>query len=225
MGMRGDATFFGVSQKRSEDRRFLTGVGRYVEDLQADGAAHAVFVRSMAAHARILDVQVDEAKGMPGVLGVFTAQDLGLEPIWASGPAEGMGRPPLARDVVRFVGEAVAVVVAETRARAQDAGEMVLVDLDPLPIVVDPGRALEPDAPLLFPDRESNVVMQERAGDRDETLRDAEVVVHGRFVNQRLAPVPLETNAALAVPEEDGLTLWVSHRAVFYVRPAVAASL
>jgi carbon-monoxide dehydrogenase large subunit len=91
--------------------------------------------------------------------------------------------------------------------------------------VVDPDLALEPDAPVLFPDRESNVVMQERAGDRAETLRDAEVVVHGRFVNQRLAPVPLETNGALAVPDEDGLTLWVSHQAVFYVRPAVAAAL
>ena len=114
--------------RRTEDPRLLTGAATFVEDISAEGALHAVFVRSFLAHARITGIDASEALAMPGVAGVFTASELELDPIAVStSVAEAFYRPPLAREVVRFVGEPVAVVLAETRARAVDAAEAVVV--------------------------------------------------------------------------------------------------
>jgi aerobic carbon-monoxide dehydrogenase large subunit len=211
---------------RSEDRALLTGARPYLEDVVCDGAFHAVFVRSAMGHARIDSISVDEARGMPGLLGVFTAGDLpGLRMPALEDLPEGLRRPLLASDVVRFLGEPVAVVLARTRAQAMDAAEVVGVDYDPLPVLTDPVRSLETGAPLLFPDQGSNVVSLHRRVSHDDPLHGADVVVRGRFLNQRVAPVPLEVNGALAVPEDGGLTLWLSCQATHYSRAAIAEAI
>src|SRR5207244_4206739 len=135
-------------------------------------------------------------------------------------------RPRLAVDVVRYVGEPVAVVLAETRAMAVDAAGAVVVDYDPLPAVVEPVAAAEAGAPVVFPDHGSNVVF-DGGGEADPDLfADADIVVRARFRNHRVAPVPLEANGCLAVPEEDGsLTVWASTQSVFGVRREVARAL
>ena len=150
-------SFLGNAVLRTEDRRFVTGAARYVEDVPAEGALHAVFLRSFLAHARIEGIDASAAAELPGVVGVLTAADLGFASM-ASSLGEVFARPLLAHDVVRFVGEAVAVVVAETRAQAIDAAEAVIVSYDPLGVVADPSRAMEPNAALIFPDHGSNVV-------------------------------------------------------------------
>ena len=181
-----------------------------------------------------------KAASMPGVIGVFAAADLGLTPRRALDeiPAA-MARPPLADGVVRFVGEPVAVVVAETRTQAADAAETVLVDIDPLPAVVDPLEALAPDAPLLFPEHGSNVALRVAGPGEpepydeadppvfDDPLEGAEVVVNARMVNQRVAPVPIEPNGILAQPDPGSgrLTVWCPSQSAFAVRKTLAESL
>src|ERR1700704_843200 len=120
----------GGAVRRREDPRLVTGAGQYTDDVRRDGALHAVFVRSTFAHARITNVDVTSAVAMPGVAGVFLANDLGLAPRAAFPSPDTRARPPLASEVVRFVGDAVAVVVAETRAEAVDGAAAVLVDYD-----------------------------------------------------------------------------------------------
>jgi carbon-monoxide dehydrogenase large subunit len=211
---------------RSEDRALLTGARPYLEDVICEGALHAVFVRSLMAHARIGAISIDEARGMPGVVSVFTADDLqGLRMPAVEELPEGLRRPLLASDVVRFLGEPVAVVLARARAQAMDAAEVVVVDYDPLPVLTDPLRSLETGGPLLFPDEGSNVVSLHRRVSHDDPLDGADVVVRGRFLNQRVAPVPLEVNGALAVPEDGGLTLWLSCQATHYSRTAIAKAI
>jgi carbon-monoxide dehydrogenase large subunit len=212
--------------RRSEDRGLLSGTTRFLEDVVCEGALHAVFVRSAMAHARIVTIDVEEARAMSSVTGVFTSADLpGLRMPAVEDLPEGLRRPLLATDVVRFVGEPVAVVLAATRAQAMDAAEVVGIDYDPLPVVTDPVRSLERGVPLLFPDYGSNVVLVVRQVSHDDPLEGADVIVRGRFVNQRVAPVPLEVNGALAVPEDGGLTLWLPCQATHYSRSAIAKAI
>ena len=216
--------------ERREDPPLLTGAAEYLADLHAEGMLHAVFVRSTIAHGELRSVDVSSARVQPGVVEVFCAADLGLGdiPEWPrlDGPPRAeLGRPCLAKDRVRFVGEAVAVVVAESVAAAVDAAEHVIVDVDPLPVVVDPLAALEEGAPPLFPAFGSNVVLEAPATDED-VLEGADVVVRGRFVNQRVAPAPIETNAALVTPTpEGGLDCVVTTQAPFAVRQGIAGAL
>ncbi len=211
---------------RTEDPRFLRGAARYVEDVPAPGALRAAFVRSMMAHARLVGVDVTAARAAPGVVAVLTAEDLDLPPRPPSGNVdEAYGRPVLAREVVRFVGEPIAVVLAEDRGAAADAAELVAVEYDPLPVVTDPGVAAAEDAPLLFAGTGSNVAFEIAMGWDEDPLEGAEVVVGARVVSQRLAPVPMEPNAILAVPDGDGLALWVSTQVPFDVREDVAEAL
>lgn len=209
---------------RREDARFVTGRARYVENIEAAGAAWGRFVRSPVAHARLGAIDTSEARAVPGVLAVLTADDLGLADLPAPDDRSAFDRPVLARDTVRFAGEAVALVVADSRQAAEDGASLVLADYDPLPAVVDPEAALTADAPVLFGDHGTNVVDETRRGD-DDPLAGAEVVVAGRFENQRLAAVPLETNAALAVPDGDRLSLWISTQVPFRVRDELASAL
>jgi carbon-monoxide dehydrogenase large subunit len=168
---------------------------------------------------------------MPGVMGVFVARDIGglrLPPVEDS--PDTFARPLLAIDRVRFVGEPVAVVVARTRAQAVDAADTVAVDYEPLVPVVDPEAALRPDAPVLFPAHGSNVAIHTGEAVEETGLLDgAEVTVRARFVNQRVAPVPMEANGALAIagldPDQPSVTLWASVQAPHDTRRIVAQVL
>ena len=156
---------------------------------------------------------------MPGVASVLTAGDLDPPPRPPSGNVDGpFARPLLARDRARFVGEPIAVVLADSLARAEDAAEMVVVDAEPLGAVVGAEAAVAEDAPLLFPEAGTNVAHAfEEGWDRD-VLEGADAMVRLRVRHQRLAPVPMETNAILAEPREGGLVVWVSTQVPFDVR-------
>src|SRR4051812_2307493 len=218
-------TVLGHDVVRVEDPTLLTGEAKFVDDLDADNALHAVFVRSTLAHALVLSVDTSAARHVDGVVDVVAASDLGL-------PAQGeenlgpLARPPLAVDRVRFVGEAIAVVVAKSPPAAIDGAEAVVVDLDPLPAVVGATAALADDAPLLFPDNGSNVAGGRRHEIDDDFFDGDDVVVHARLTHNRLAPVTMEPNGLLAVPEPDGsLTVWASTQGVFGVRDELCTML
>lgn len=211
---------------RTEDPRFLTGASRYVEDVPAPGALRAVFVRSMMAHARLGRIEAAGAVSMPGVVAVLTATDLPLPPRPPAGNVEGpFARPVLARDRVRYVGEPIAVVLAETLAQAEDAAEAVEVELEPLEPVVGAEAALADDAPILHPEAGTNLAHAFEERWDEDVLAGAEVIARVRVRHQRLAPVPMEPNAMLAVPEGEGLTAWVSTQVPFDVRDELAEAL
>ena len=214
----------GGTVKRREDPRLITGAGLYTDDVRLDGCLQAVFVRSTMAHARITDIDIAAAARMPGVIGVFVAGDLGLQPRAEPPAPEPMGRPPLATDVGRFVGDAVAVVVAETLAQAADAAGAVEIGYQPLPVLVDPAGALEGGAVVLHPQKGDNVAFMVEIGE-DGALDGADVVVRGRFHNQRLAAVPIEANCVVAEPDGDGIRMWVSTQVPFRVRDQVAEQI
>jgi aerobic carbon-monoxide dehydrogenase large subunit len=217
---------------RKEDPKFLTTGGVYLDDLRdeplLEGAAYVVYVRSSAAHGTISSIDVDDARDMPGVLGIFTAADLGLEPVPAAfNPV--VARTLLASDKVRYVGEPVVAVVADTYEHAIDAAQEVFVDIEPLEALIDIEGALA-SSTLIYESAGSNAVfdttalgMPENTG--DEFFADCEVVVQGRFVNQRVAPCPLEPRAAAAAWDGDRLVQWLStQHAQGAVDPLVAAN-
>jgi carbon-monoxide dehydrogenase large subunit len=200
---------------RVEDPLLLRGGGTYVGDVQVPGLLHLVFVRSSFAHARIVSVDTSEAERAPGVVAVLRAEDLGLPvvfPLMTLNPKT--GRPPLADGKVRFVGDMVVAVVAETASQAVDAAELVVVDYDPLPVVVDMEAALAPGAPLQFEELGSNVAAGSQGSADEDPLAGAAHVVRARIDNQRVAVVPMEPNAITVVPGDDGdghdLTIWIS---------------
>jgi carbon-monoxide dehydrogenase large subunit len=203
--------------KRREDPRLVTGAGRYTDDIQPEGCLHAVFVRSPHAHARIVGVDVTDALKVPGVVGVFQASDLEF--------SSETPRPRLCSEEVKFVGDAVAVAVAATRGEAVDAAAAVMVDYEVLRALVDLSAALEAGAMLVHPDKGDNLAFEFELGE-EGALEGADVVVRGRFVNQRLAAVPIEANAVVAEPDgEGGIRMWTSTQVPFGVRGAVADSL
>jgi carbon-monoxide dehydrogenase large subunit len=220
-------SILGNSVVRLEDPTLLTGAGKYVDDLEP-GAARVVFVRSTVAHGQVRSVDIEDARSMPGVLAVYKAGDLGLEPFQGFPmlpPA--FNRPVFASERVRFVGDIVAAVVADTAAHATDAAEAVVVDIDPLPAVVAAPDALAPDAPVLFPDHGTNVCFGTTFGGDDDPLAGAAAVAEVSMVSQRLAGVPMEPNGCLMVPGEPagGITAWLSHQAPHSVQPALADAL
>ena len=228
--MAASGSILGNPVQRVEDPRILSGAAKYFDDLDPEGCAHIVFVRSTVAHARITGIDTSEAEGMPGVVAVHTKDTLELADVQGFVMLDAaFNRPPLANGVVRFVGDIVAAVVADTRAQAVDAAEMVIVDYDPLPVVIDPEAALEEGAPLLYPDHGSNEALDlaVMGATEDPTILDgAEVVVHGRFVNQRVAAVPMEPNGILVEPTDDGgLVINVPTQAPFGVRDALAPAV
>ncbi|MHB1987813.1 MAG: xanthine dehydrogenase family protein molybdopterin-binding subunit [Acidimicrobiales bacterium] len=224
-------TILGHAVERREDPALLEGRAEFMADLDATGVLEAVFVRSSVAHGLIVSIDSTQALEQPGVVAVLTASDLNLVdlPEWlrANGdPRPLLARPCLARDRVRFVGEAVAVVVAESASEAVDAAEHVVVEIDALPVVTDPLAALEEDAPLLFPEHGSNIVLSVGPTDDGDVLEGADVVVRARFYNQRVAPVPLEANGAFVRPGPGGhLDCFMSSQAPFQVRAAIARAL
>ncbi len=203
-------TYSGLSLRRFEDARFLTGRGRYVADLDAPGALHAVMLRSPHAHAGILRLDAKAARAAPGVAAVLTAAELdaqGIGPLPCTSvvasvtPMITPPRPVLARERVRHVGQPVAFVVAASEAAARDAAELIEVDYEPMPAVVDGAAALAPGAPLVWAEAPGNEVFRFEKGDRAAT--DAAFAAAARIVsldlfNNRVHALPLEPRACVA---------------------------
>jgi carbon-monoxide dehydrogenase large subunit len=217
----------GTRVKRKEDPKFLTIGGTYtadVRDARLDGAVHATFVRSTMAHAKLLEVDVDEARSAPGVVDVLTHADLAeFAPPKSGMPGfipDEMARPWLAGDTVRFVGEPIAVILTDEPYRGEDAAELVIVDYEPLPAVTDAEVALT-DEVLLFPAAGTNVALDVPGKDHVD-VEGCEVVVHQRIVNQRLAACPLEVRSAAATWHNGRLLLWISNQAPHGVRGNLA---
>ncbi|MEY4372215.1 MAG: hypothetical protein RL219_984 [Actinomycetota bacterium] len=202
-------SILGTRVKRVEDPKLLTVGGSYIADLELPGAVHVVYVRSSIAHARIVGIDTSTARTLPGVLAVYTNDDLGLDPVPPFPFVDlRLVRPRLASGTVRYVGDPVVAVVAETYAQAVDAADAVMIDYDPLPVVVDAERAAEPDAPVILPQLDTNVAGGiPSSGPAD--FSGCEVVVEQRIVNCKVAPVPMEPRASAVRWEPDGrLTVW-----------------
>ncbi|HLY35105.1 MAG TPA: xanthine dehydrogenase family protein molybdopterin-binding subunit [Candidatus Limnocylindria bacterium] len=218
----------GQRVRRTEDPRFLTGRGQYVDDLKLEGALHATFIRSPWAHARITSVDTSGAAAVEGVQ-VFTAQDLGLGrrvPPPFLQLDEAWHQPYLAEDTVRFAGDTVAVVVADTREASVDASELVEVEYDTLPVVTDLHAAADGEV-LLFEGSDSNVCVQRpRSGTDDELFAGCEVVSEGRMVSQRIAACPIEPRSTAVRVEENGrLTAWLCTQTPHSDRDGLAQAL
>lgn len=236
--------FVGKSMQRREDARLLLGKGRYVADLELPGMLHAVFVRSPVAHARIRAVDAAEASRAPGVVRVLCGRELEsiLPPVqdnqmpipakWRAAIAHRIlnpQQPMLCTDKVRHVGEAVAVVIAETRSAAEDAAERVTVDYDALPAVVDAEQALQEGATLLHERLDTNEIgwFQVRKGDADKAFAAAPRTLSRRFTHHRYAAMPMECRGVAAAWDErtDMVTVWTSTQVVHSVQREIASTL
>ena len=206
----------GERVRRKETLRFVTGTGRYVDDLLPPDTLHAAFVRSACAHARIKAIDVEAARTMPGVHAVFTGEDIAqkIKPLRVGGSSllREIKLYPLAVDKVRYFGEPLAVVVADNRYLAEDAVEIVSVDYEPLPVVVDPEAAMEPASACVHEDVGSNIVYKYHfATDGiDKVFQQADVVIKERIRSHRITACPIEPRAYLAHfnQQEDSLTMW-----------------
>jgi carbon-monoxide dehydrogenase large subunit len=237
------ARYFGAAVRRREDPRFLRGEGRFVDDVTLPGLLHAACLRSPHAHARIRSIDTARARSMPGVAAVFTHADLArwMKPL----PAFGATPPGLAaairfdvrhapqwalcKEVARHVGEIVAMVVADSRARAEDAAEAIEVGWEPLPSVADMVAGGEPGAPLVHPEWSTNVAVGFRhaIGDADRALAAADVVIEETFRIQRYVGMPLETRGVVAQwDRRDGtLTTWNSTQVSHFVQQGLVTAL
>lgn len=214
----------GARVLRKEDPNLLTGRGQFVDDIALPGTLFMTLVHSTEAHARIAGIDTSVARGMPGVRGVWTLGDLGDVPPLPGVP--GFDRPALAGDRVRFVGEPVAVVVADDRYAAADAVEGVVVDYEPLPPLVTTEQALADDAAPLFDFLDSNVVFGiPWSDDAEAELSSAPRRASLRLVNNRCVPTPLEPVAVLADWGPTGLTVWATFQAPHLLRNRLAGWL
>ena len=213
-------TTFGESVKRTEDPRLITGRGKYVDDVRLTGMAHIAFVRSPYGHANIKSVDTSAAMDSPGVIAVFTGVDLqeelgGLPVGWMLPDLKQPAHPPLAFETVRYTGDAVAVVVADTAYQAQDGAALVDVDYEVLPAVVNAELATKDGVPLLHKEAPNNLGFdwEVGGGDYDEAIKDPDVIiVKERIVNQRLIPNSMETRGVVADYDagKGNLTLYTS---------------
>jgi aerobic carbon-monoxide dehydrogenase large subunit len=219
--------YFGRAMKRVEDPRLIKGIATYVDDLKLPGVLHAEFVRSPHAHAKILSIKTDAAKELPGVVGVFTGADIndkvGMVPCAAPLPGgKTINHMVLAGTRAYFVGHPVAVVVAETRTIARDALELVEVDYEPLPAVIDPEKGLEEGSPLTHPELGTNIAFKWSlpASDVDGAFKEADKVLKLRVVQPRLTPMAIEPRGCAASwhAGESSLTFWSSTQVPHYVR-------
>ena len=230
----------GKRVKRVEDPRLLTGAALFVGDVNLPNMLHAAFVRSDYAHARIISIDTSKAKEIPGVVGVYTAEDMG--DAWEPGPPlvsppptlEGVvfnsrRQVPLVKDKVKHAGEIVAVVVAESRYIAEDAVEEVYVDYEPLPAVVDLEKCLEPGSTLVHDDLDSNLAAHliQNKGDYEAARQEADLVIKRRFNLDRGAAVAME-NRGLVVdwdPKNQHLMVWDATQSPIPIRNGMAARL
>ena len=235
MGIEG----IGARVARKEDKRFITGAGRYTDDMVVPGMKHAAFVRSPHAHAEIRGIDVADAKAMPGVIDVLVGRELKGDGIgnlicgWMIHSKDGtpmkMGAwSPLAVDRVRYVGDAVAIVVAETKSQARDAAEAVKVDYSELKAVTAAVDALKPDAPQLHPEADGNLIYDWEIGNAKETdaaIAGAAHVTTMHIVNNRLVPNAMEPRAALGHYDkaEDHYTCWTTSQNPHVARLVMSA--
>jgi carbon-monoxide dehydrogenase large subunit len=225
-------SILGTEVRRVEDRELLVGQGTFVDNMDLTGPdtdrlAHAVFVRSPFAHARINHIETGEAATADGVLAVYTADDLGHAAIPSFANVNDRApRAALAVDKVRYAGDPVALVIAETRAQAVDAAELVDVDYDDLPAVTDMEAALADGAPLQFEAIGSNIAVVRAAKDPSaDVLDDADHVTRVRMVNQRIAVAPIEGNAILVRPTDEGIETWLSTQHPHLAKELLAKAL
>jgi aerobic carbon-monoxide dehydrogenase large subunit len=234
------AKYFGAAVPRREDPRLLTGNGRYVDDVQLPGLLQAAFLRSPYGHARVVSVNAEPARRVAGVVGVFTYETLvrWMKPMATFGAVPPLlgkaidfqikqaGQYPLVRDTARYVGEIVAMVVAEDRHSAENGAEAIEVEYAPLPPVVDMVAAAEKGSPLVHPEWGDNVALTftNTLGDPDHALREADVVVSERFNIQRYVGMPLEGRGVVASYDRyDGrLTTWNSTQTPHFVQQHLA---
>lgn len=209
---------------RREDARFITGRGRYSDDVDMPGQAYAAFVRSDHAHGTLHSTDVEAARRAPGVLGVFTGEDLRSAGVGSLRrlPLKNFAfdrevetlRPGLAQDRVRYVGEPVVLVVAESVAQARDACDLVGLEIEPLPCVTDVERAVEPEAPRIWPEAESNIAIRWSSGDRaeiDAAFARAAHVTELRLVNSRIFANPIEPRSCVArYDEAEDRLVWIT---------------
>jgi aerobic carbon-monoxide dehydrogenase large subunit len=222
----------GARVRRREDPRLVTGGATYVEDQPMPRVAHLFFVRSYLAHAHLKHVETSKALAAPGVIRVFTADDLRGMPLFPLTAPEGTRIPPrplLNGNRLHFAGDLIAIVVAETREEAADAADLVTVDTEPLPAVVDPDQARSTDAPVIHESLGTNVAFEWRRtnGDVDGAFAGAHQVIRTRIRNQRVTGLPIEPRAILASSNQWGgsITMWCSTQIPHAVRDEVAAFL
>ncbi len=220
----------GNAVQRLEDPTLLTGAGKYFDDMAPQGTLHVAFVRSMQAYAKVLSVDTSEAAAMPGVKAIYHARgnDLGLPSFqgFAMMPPV-LNRPVFANDVVRFVGDVIAAVVATSKAEAVDAAEAVLVDYETLRATTTAAQGLAADAPILFPEHGSNVCFGTDHGADVDPFEGADEIAEVTMVSQRLAGAPMECNGILVEPGDTaGTTVcWISHQAPHSAHGAMVAML
>jgi len=215
------SAIFGSRVKRKEDPRMISGTGLYTADVKLSGMVYTSFVRSPHAHAKLKRMDTSKAKKSPGVVAVYTGADIkgkvaAVPCAWAI-PNSDLKIPeylPLAVDKVRYVGDPVAVVVADSLSHAEDAAEKVQVDYEPLAAIVDQEEATKDGAPELYPSVPKNLAFDWKlsGGDVNSAFRDADTVIKTKFINQRLQPTSIETRGAVANynPGTGELTLWVT---------------
>ena len=220
---------FGSGIRRREDPRLITGTASYTDDLTLPGMVHAAVLRSPHAHARIKKIDTSKAKAAEGVVAVFTGADTDgvIKPMpcaWLipNSALKTVPYPAIAKEVVRYAGDAVAVVVAENRYQAQDALDLIEVQYEALPVVIDPQKAMEPGAPQVHAEAPNNQAFHWvlSVGDVDTVFDKAEVVVKERIVQQRLIPNAMEPRSAVAqfVGATGELTLWATLQAPHIAR-------
>jgi carbon-monoxide dehydrogenase large subunit len=221
----------GARLRRREDPRLLRGRGSYVDDLRRSGLLHVAFVRSDFAHAAVVGIDTKAAKGTPGVLGVYTAEDLagivrGPRATSANEGYQACQTPVLTVDRVRYVGEPVCAVAAETRHVAEDGAEAVRVSYEPLSPVVEIAQALADDAPQIHEEVKGNLFnhFSTTTGDVEAAFAAADFIVENEYRSQRVAPMPLEARVTMAEWDPDGqsLTVWASHQAPHMMRTGLA---
>ncbi|MHB8456559.1 MAG: xanthine dehydrogenase family protein molybdopterin-binding subunit [Acidimicrobiales bacterium] len=218
-------SILGNSVLRREDPKFLTVGGSYVGDLDLPGAVHVVFVRSTLAHGRIESIDLDQARAAAGVVAIYTNADIGAAPVAPmSFLNQEMQRPFLAEGSVRYVGDPVVAVVAESREAGTDAAELVMIDYEPLPVLVDPEEALASDT-YLFEQAGTNVAFELQFGEDPSLFDGCEVVVHQRIVNQRVAPCPLEVRSAAAEMVGGRLRFYASTQGAHGVKESLVRHL
>jgi CO/xanthine dehydrogenase Mo-binding subunit len=231
--------YFGKRVQRNEDPRLLTGQALFVDDVNLPGMLHAAYYRSPYAHARILEIDVSRAQEKEGVVAVYTAEDLG--DYWRKGvlnvsppPIEGLIfnerlHYNLAKNKVRHVGEPIVCVVAESRYIAEDAVNEVVVNFDPLPVNIDPKKALEPDAALLHEDLENNIAAHviQKKGDYEKAKAEADLVITRDMVYDRGAAAAMENRGIVADWDQKSgrLTMWDTTQAPVSIRNLLAGIL
>src|SRR5438067_3919119 len=227
------APYIGRRRRRVEDERLITGRGRFAGDIKLDGLLHIAFCRSTLPHALIRAIDTSVASSMPGVVAVWTADDLpetadGLSD-WGPEDMESRGRPILNRDEVNYVGEAFALVAAESAYQALDAAESVVAEMDPLPAVGDVSSATASGAPQVHADMKDNIARSKTVtfGDVKSAFGPDAVTAKIRLTTARVAGAAMEPRAVTATPdaESGGLKVWTSTQNVFGVREAIAGAL